>query len=549
MKRLAKRALSVLLTAAMIGTMGACSGGDGGSSAGPSGSGKASASETTLKVFLFGQAENMDKVLDKFYSETKDTLNTKLDIIWSDGASHKEKIPLMMSNQEEADLVFDAYWMNLSKMHNQGAYADLSKYFNNDEYPGLKKAFSEDYLKQVTDSDGKIFAIPFTQSAEDIPVIYIRKDLREKYGMQPIGSNEELETFFKKVQADIDQGALQMVAPFGIGGSRGFYYLDRDFYEKRSAGIYTVDGSGSKSNVGMEFEVAISDDGKKVIGASTVGDPDSVCASFPAPFNTNTKNDWIVNKLTKWAQYTEKDAQTEKDAKKNLFFTGKVAANESNMSQWADYEKAVQALGGELEAYVYNQPLRDGEQVYTNALTAWNFLCVPQQSKKVDQTMKFLDWLFADQKNHDLFEYGIEGEDYKSVGTDEYTPLTPSNKYTFPGYEMTWNPNFVRVNSSLPDDAKKVVKYQYNPDTYLPSKIAGFSFNTEATPELKTAYASVSAIQSTYGPILLLGLKKDPAEAQKVLDEYYTKAKAAGLDIIRKAVVDQLQAHLDQINK
>lgn len=550
MKSMGRKVLSVLLAASMAVSVGACSGGGETASAGKAdASGSAAPEQTTLKVFLFGQAENMDKVLNKFYDETKDTLNTKLDIVWSDGATHKEKIPLMMSNQEEADLVFDAYWMNLSKMHNQGAYADLSKYFNNDQYPGLKKAFSADYLKQVTDSEGKIFAVPFTQAAEDIPVIYLRKDLREKYGMGPISSNEDLETYLKKVKADIDAGTLKMVAPFGVAGSRGFYYLDRDFYEKRSVGIYTVDGSGTSTNVGMEFEVAVSEDGKKVLGASALGDPDSVCASFPAPFNTNTKNDWVVNKLTKWAQYTEKDAQTEKDAKKDLFFTGKVAATESNISQWVDYETAVKALGGELEAYVYNEPLRDEKQVYTNALTAWNFLCVPQQSKKIDATMKFLDWVFQSRENHDLFEYGIEGEDYKAVGEDEYTPLTPSNKYTFPGYEMTWNPNFIRTNSALPDDAKKIVKYQNDPNTYLTSKIAGFTFNTEATPELKTAYASVSSIQATYGPILLLGLKKAPAEAQKTLDEYYAKAKAAGLDVIRKAVIDQVQAHLDQLNQ
>lgn len=548
MKGLSKKILCLLLAAATVGSLGAC-GGKVTSLNGGTASGGGTPQETTLKVYLFNQAENMDKVLNKFYAETQNTLNTKLDIVWSDSATHKEKIPLMMSSQEEADLVFDAYWMNLSKMHNQGAYADLSKYFNNDQYPGLKKAFSADYLKQVTDSDGKIFAIPFSQSPEDIPVIFIRKDLREKYGMKPISSNEELETYFKKVQADINGGSLKMTAPFGIGGSRAFYYLDRDFYEKRTAGIYTIDGSGTSTGVGMEFEAAVSSDGKKVMGASTVGDPDSVCASFPAPYNKNTKNDWIVNQLTKWVQYTEKDAQTEKDATKDLFYTGKVAATEGNMSNWIDNEAAIKALGGQLEAYVYSEPLRDQKKIYTNATTAWNFLCVPQQSKKIDATMKFIDWLFTNQKNHDLFEYGIEGEDWKAVGTDKYQPLNPSNKYTFPGYEMTWNPNFVRINSTLPDDAQKIMKYQYDPDTYLTSKISGFSFNVEATPELKTAYASVSAIQSTYAPILLLGLKKSPAEAQKTLNEYYSKAKAAGLDVIRKAVIDQLQAYLDKTNK
>lgn len=548
MKKTLKRAGALLLTGAMAVSLAACGGSGtssaGTSSAGDSGNASGAPAETTLKIYMFGQAEGFDKVVEKFEEETKDTLNIKLDIIWSDSQTHREKIPLMMANQEEADLVFDAYWMNLSTMHNQGAYASLNEYFNNPEYPGLQAAFDEDYLAQVTDADGNIFAIPFTQAAEDIPIIAYRKDLADKYGIT-IDSNESLEAYLQAVQADIDAGTLQMVAPFGVGGTRGFYWLDHDIYEKRESNVFSIDSSAY--GIGMEMEAAVSEDGKTVLGVATLGDPDEAYAAFPAPYNTNTRTDRAVNKLTKWAQYSQPDAQTEDDPKTNLFYAGKVAAIEGNISGYTDYANAVEALGGELGVYVYTEGMRNGEPFVSAPLTAWNFLCVPQQSTKKDQAMQFINWLFEDAANHDLFELGIEGEDWEAVGEDEYRKIEGSN-YSFPGYEMTWNPNFIRTNADLPEDAKAITKYGNDPDTYITSPIAGFTFDNTATPELQTAYAAVSAIQTEYQPQIMLGLTKDPTAAQALVEEYYQKAEAAGLETIRQAVHDQLQAFLDSKN-
>jgi putative aldouronate transport system substrate-binding protein len=500
-----------------------------------------SGGQTTLKVYLFGDAQNMDKVLSKFYEQTMKTLNTRLDIIWSSVADHRQKMPLIMSNQEDADLVFDAYWMNLNRLSTQGAYADISKYFNNDQYPGLKRAFPPEYLGQVTNADGSIYAIPFTQAAEDIQVILIRKDLREKYGMAPIKSNAELEAYFKRVQADITGGILQMVAPFGIGASRGFYYLDDDIIEKRASGVLNIDGTGD--GVGMQFDVAIS--GKKVLGAATLGDPDSAYAMFPAPYNRNTRNDRVINTIPKWAQYAQDDRQTETDVPKNYFYVEKVAAMEGNISNYTIAARTMESLGKSVEMYVYVPTMQKRGRVVSQPLTAWNFLCIPRQSKKIEKTMAFIDWLFQSRENHDLFELGIEGEDWKAIGTDEFQDLSPTNKYSFPGYEMTWNPNFIRTSANYPAEVKDIFKYQNNPETYIPSPIPGFTFNNEANPALRTAYAAVAGIQATYRPILMLGLAGTPEKAKAVLDEYYTQVKNAGLDVIRQAVIDQVQKHLD----
>lgn len=496
--------------------------------------------ETELKIYLFGQAQNMDKVLEKFYADSG--LDIKLNIVWNTGADHREKLPLLIGNEEACDLVFDAYWMNLATMIKQDMYADLSSYFNNDEYPGLKAAFSESYLAQVTDEKGAIYAIPFTQAANDIQVIYYRKDLADKYGIT-VDSEENLEAFFKAVK----ENEPGMVAPFGVGGSRAMYFLDLDSLDKRHSNIFEISGTGTA--VGMEFEVAISEDGKTVLGAGTVGAPDEYYASFPAPYNTNTRSARVINSLTKWAQYTQPNSITEEDVANNLFYTGLCAAMEQNISNYETAKREIAKIeGAELGMFIYNDSLRNMVPGYyvTSGQTAWNFLCVPYYSKNIDAAMKFIDWIFQSEENHDLFELGIKGEDFELNEAGEYTKLTPDNLYTFPGYEMTWNPNFVRTNAELDDDVKALLSYQNDPSSYTSSVLDGFAFDNQATPELVNAYAAVTAVQSEYIRPFMHGIYGADAEAK--LNEYWQKAEAAGIETIRQAVIDQVQAYLDAQN-
>jgi len=500
----------------------------------------AASAQTELKIYLFGESQNQQKVLDKFYADSG--LDVNLNFVWNTAADHREKLPLLIGNEESADLVFDAYWMNLATMKKQDMYADLSSYFNNDEYPGLKAAFSESYLAQVTEKDGAIYAVPFTQAPNDIQCIFYRADLLEKYGMEPIDSDEDLEAFLKAV----DENEKDMAAPFGVGGSRAFYYLNSDIIEKKQAGVFEFSGTGTA--VGMEFEVAISEDGKTVLGAGTLGAPDSYYENFPAPYNTNTRSKRVVEALTKWAQYAQPNSINENDVANNLFYTGLVAAEEGNISGYDNLKKNIENLGGKLGVYIYNEGLRSMTEGYyvTSGQTAWNFLCVPYYSKNIDAAMKFIDWTFSSPENHDLFELGILGEDFELTQDGEYRKLNPANAYTFPGYEMTWNPGFIRTNADSDDSIKAYIKYGNDPSSYKSSVMDGFTFDNQATLDLQTAYAAVTAVQSEYVRPLMQGIYG--ADTQAKLDEYWQKATAAGIEVIRQAVIDQVQAFLDAKN-
>jgi putative aldouronate transport system substrate-binding protein len=157
--------------------------------------------------------------------------------------------------------------------------------------------------------------------------------------------------------------------------------------------------------------------------------------------------------------------------------------------------------------------------------------------------MKFLDWLFSSRENHDLFEFGIEGKHWEPVGDNQFKLLDESKNYNFPGYELTWNPNMIRVNSDLDDSVRKYIEYSAKQDTYYYPPLAGFTFDNT---NVKAEFANISSKYEPFSQMLKLGQYKDwTAEAIKMNGEL----KALGLDKIREEIRKQVQSYLDNGGK
>lgn len=94
--------------------------------------------------------------------------------------------------------------------------------------------------------------------------------------------------------------------------------------------------------------------------------------------------------------------------------------------------------------------------------------------------MCFPDWVFGTQEEHDLFQYGIEGEDWEPVGEDGCKQLDISEdlKYTMTNYSFTLNP-YIRYSEFVLNDPeiKSDFEYMYGESTYQLNSIAGFSFD------------------------------------------------------------------------
>lgn len=544
MKR-SRKGLSMLLLVAMLVTIlaacgnnktstesGTASGNAGGNTAQASSPAAEAPDSATLKLMLFGDKPiELDVVLAEFEKRTKDTLNTKLDIEFNPFDDHKKKLNLKMTAGEEVDAAFDAPWGSLNQNVSLGYYQELDKYFNNDEYPGLKKAFSEDFLN-ANKINGHNYAIPLTNAFYDIEVVFIRKDLREKFGMQPIQSYDDLKAYLEKVQ----ESEKDMI-PFALKNDRGFFKLFN--LEDKITNARLISG------VSPAFFVYLSDDGKKVLGATTLGDSADKFASLPAPYNDPYYMYPQYDMNVEWNKFVQKDVLSEKDPQA-LFVAGKSAANEGTINQTAQVRQKLQAAipGADIEMFVYNSKMRNMEpEAIGTDYKAWNDIVIPVTSKNADRTMKFFDWLFSSQENHDLFENGIEGVHWTKDGDRNYRMTDKTTDYLFPGYEFTWSPTMSRINADNDAETLKLLDYQSKPETYYQQPLTGFVFNAEP---VKTEIAKMSPLASQNDPIFKSGLIKDWKVKAEEMNKQMVSYK---LETVRQEVIKQVQAFLDNGGK
>jgi ABC-type glycerol-3-phosphate transport system substrate-binding protein len=489
-----------------------------------------------LKVMLFGDRPiDMDKILQKFDQMTHDTLNTTLQFEFSPYLENEQKMMLRMSTGEPVDLMFDAPWTkHLFNNVSMGYYQQLDKYFNNDQYPGLKKAFP----KEIMDSNkinGHIYTIPLFDSYYDPPAIAIRKDIRESLGMKPLETMDDLTAYFDKVLQQYPD-----YIPAAIG-SRGIFQLGmpdaKGHNDIRLAPIMSYSFTG-----GIPFSVALSKDGKKVIGAATIGDSDSEFADFPAPFNSHDAIYGHFGTRVQFRKYNNANPLSS-EAETDLDLSKEASHADTTISGIAGLRQDLQRVdpGADYEPFLLGSQAQRDMQPASIGTTFWanNSLVVPVTSRNTDRTMKFLDWLFGSQENHDLFELGIEGEHWVKDGAGGYKLTAESSNYRFPGYELTNHSTMSRIMTDNDPKTLAYTKWARDKNSYYQLPLSGFIFNSAP---VATEIAKVKPVMLQASDLLMTGMVKDWKDYAR---EQNKKWRALGLDIIRQEVVKQVQAYLD----
>lgn len=507
--------------------------------------------KTTVKIQIMNEFNGLDTMLEEYYKRVADDpvlSNIDLDFSYVSGGDYKSKINMLMTTQDEQlDLVFIGAWHGLESFAKAGLLTDLSSYFNNPEYPGLQKAFSEDVVEAAMtyfqNEDGTwakgLYKIPLMQSLEDMRGLTYREDMRVKYDLPEITNDETLMQYLETVMANEPDFS------FGWSMYMGFAYQGTPHFSGMLDNVYDIDTFGN--NWEAPFYVAISEDGTKVLNAVIMGDDESEFAKMPEGYNTDFISAYRLDEL-KWADYLSPfrgTAETEFGYCPVGYAALTTVAGSINalkddsdlLSIWPD---------ASLRFYAAEESQRNMEEgAIVSNMVSNNFLCVPSWSKNVDATMKFLDWMFASQENHDLFELGVEGVHWEAVGDKGYRVIESdsTNEYAMPGYSFTWNPNYVRYNETVMNDPKLKAYYDYqnSASTYVPSLLSGFAFDaSNVSTEVATISAYAGELQLRYA------LGGDQTEAQ--IKDFHDKAVAAGLETVRAELIRQVQAFLDMKN-
>lgn len=555
-KSLFKRAAALAMAGIMTMSLAAC-GGSSGADSTPSdtadstestdnavASGVTEMEDTTINIRIMNEYKNLDKVLDKYAELTKDDpimSKIHLNFSWVTGGDYKDKLTMALVAQEDYDLMFCGSWHGLTTFIQQGNFADLSPYFNNDNFPGLKTAFSENFTDAMTSyirqEDGSfksgIYGINLASFYEDSRGFMYREDLRKKYNCDPITDRDSLFAYMDAVLEN---------EPDMIGASLwNFFYIDSPVYSGKHDNVYSQDNINIFGDQTRIF-VGLSEDGKTVLNAVVPGDPQEEWDKMPEGYQYDFITEYAV-KRTEWNPYLNPNRGGTDTVEKPA------AIAYCPLSEYESKVKAALETDPDTEYgfYVYEDAQRNKEEgAVVCDMATNNWLVVPEWSDKVDAVMYFLDWMFGSQEAHDLFEYGIEGEDWESVGDEGYRQLDISEdmKYTMPNYSLTLNPTYIRYSEFVMNDPelKADFDYMYDESTYQLSPLAGFSF--DAT-NVETEVANISALS---GELQLNISLYEADEAKEKLQTWHSDAEDVGLETVRQELITQLQSFLDAKN-
>lgn len=500
-------------------------------------------SDDTIRVMLSGtKPTGWDDVLAKYEETGAKETGVHLNVEWVSPGDYKEKLNLRMIGSENYDLVFDAPFNKLKNFAAYEMYVPLEDYLASGEYPNLSRVFPED----IADANyyfGHLYGLPMMRTyGNGIDCVYYRRDLAKKYGVGADGqidSYEDLQKFFDAILAD---GSNQGMVPFGVTASRGFYSLFRDEQLVDLAKNHVV-----SLNLSSTAYVLLNDTDTEVKDIVYLGEDPSKFAEFPEAYRDEEKlGNARFRKLREWNKYLERDSLNRKDAW--AMVTGlKAAAMVDNLDTYeqklTDFKSAVP--DGELGIFILNPNVREMKpEARVTDLKGNNFICIPAWSKKVDKTLKFLDWLYETQDHHDLFELGIEGVDWAKIGDDRYEQLEKADgkDYAFPGYVLTWNPSYVRFLDTLDEKIYEYKKYDLEKSSYYVSPLAGFTFDTS---KLQTETTVVSGIKSEVDSALAHGALDNPVEAYH---QNIEKCLQNGLDVIKAEAMRQINEFLKNKN-
>lgn len=558
MKTKLKKFLCLILAGMMVLALVACGGGDDNKT--PSNSNDSSTppatiptapeemadtmKDVTINIRIMNEFKNLDKVLAKYEEMTADDpilshIHPKF--TWVAGGDYKDKLTMAMVANEDYDLMFCGSWHGLTSFMQDGNFADLSAYFNNDNFPGLKAAFSPNFVDAMTSyvrqPDGTftkgIYSINLASFYEDSRGFMYREDLRKKYNCDPITDRESLFAYLDTVTAN---------EPDMIGVSLwNFFYIDSPVYSGKHDGVYSQDSTNIFGDQTRAY-VGLSADGKTVTNVVFPGDAQEEFDKMPSGYQYDFITECAVTR-TEWNKYLNPNrGGTDTVEKEAVIGYCPLTEFESKAK-----EAEERIPGSEYGFYVYEDAQRSKEKgaVICDMVTN-NWLVVPEWSENVDAVMYFLDWMFGTQESHDLFQYGIEGEDWEKIGEEGYRQLDISEdqKYTMPNYSFTLNPTYIRYSEFTLDNAeiKADFDYIYDEATYQLSPLSGFSFDTS---KVETEVASISALSNE----LQLNISLyDADEAVAKINTWHADAENVGLETVRQELIDQLQAFLNAKN-
>jgi putative aldouronate transport system substrate-binding protein len=422
---------------------------------------------------------------DKVHSKMNEIFQEKLGITvkWEtvDSGAYSDKINLIISGGEKADICFTSNWLN-KYMQNafKGAYEPLDAMLET-KATALKQSLP-DFLWDGVKVDGKIYGVPNEQVLYIERGVAIQKKLAEKYNLNSntIKSFKDLEPFL----LDVKKGEKNI---FPI---RNFSMMDLVYepIQPTNMGIKKTDDNLNpvfveKTPEYMEF--------------------------------LKLKRDWFKKGLIREDVASVSDDNAEMMGLKYAVFP-------TVLKEGAEGELKTR-YNAEFILIPVSQPYIMSD-VGTASINA-----VLKQSKNKEKALAVLELMNTNKELYNLKCYGIEGEHY-TKNADGKIDRIPGKYDETQSWAFGNQFNALILSSQSSNIWENTRKK--NQDA-VRSPFTGFKLNAEP---VKNQIAQVSAVQKEYGY-----LDTGSAEIESVYNEYISKLKTAGIEDIKAEVEKQLK--------
>ncbi|NLC69363.1 MAG: extracellular solute-binding protein [Clostridiaceae bacterium] len=497
MKKIKVLALVIALAmimAVFIGCTGAGTTKDGeaGKQDGISGqNGKGATDEPAVEIkMLFPGAPPKDEamVLGEMNKKSLAEINTTYSIEWVPWGDWDMVHNTKLQSGEPLDgvLIFDPL---LAQMWVSGAFTPLNEWISPEKTPGLLSVIPLEVFEDMS-IGGNYTCFPSIVSFQNWYIAAnIRKDLREKYGMKPITTLEELEEYLTKVA----ENEPDMVPASAIGTLQHIY--------GRVIGYVFFAGPGYLD------------------GGIAMVDPDThkvsnYLESEHFKFTIQTSRRWYEKGI-----FTP-DSNTPNAPTLESGRTG-FATHDITMADSWNYSNTLE--GVEFERVIINPDAIGFRDFWGN-----NLVCIPHSSRHPERVVRWVDWLYGDWDNYILLLYGIKGVHWEYMEGDTERVQVPAGKdpNDYPMWHMwQWAQGALDpFRPTMKDDTIALLKKFRSMDTpVVKSPTLGFYADLKPVEE---EWALIREAWEKYGQPLVEGRVPIEGNYEKLLEEM----KKAGAD-------------------
>ena len=466
-----------------------------------------------VMYYIGDKPEDEDRVLEQINGILTEKINATLTLKNMSMSDYNTKYALTLAGGENIDMIYTSTWAFYQSEANKGAFAEVTDAIITDYMP-LHKEYQAEASWGQAKIGGKVYFVPGNMANVSMNAILIRGDLREKYGLDPLKSMDDLEAYYDAIAKDPDSG-VQFAYAASQNNTEGRYamlFAGNDFVR--------IEGAVADYITYKYSEDFTADDLVWIYGTDEYLE--------------------YAKQMKQWADkgFWSKSAIANATDTKDAFINGTSASYIWNLGTVGVTASQVEKEHPEWKPEIFD--ITPDAHRFFAAYTG-DGVAVVANSKHQDRAFMAIDLLKYDKTLYYLVRHGIEGVHYEKASDTTWRPAAEMQKYPY-GNGFSWglkNSDYDLVredqNATQTEIGKKWT------DIAVESPTAAFSFDDT---NVKNELANLRSVYTQYVPLLDLGLVDD---VEGTLAQFQKQAEAAGLDKILEEAKSQLKSYLESI--